>query len=154
MGFFFGLSAEFGTIKTDCERFIDFFHGRTVTTKMGNYFLTAYFQPYESNYWSWIVPDNLSKTGIHSDSDALEMKFVGIELLNLIKSVPYFRYCILGIDIDVYLPEKDLLDNPKFIDEIDGFVIEKNLYDRIGKPGTFSEFMPGYVWKEYRGEKF
>jgi hypothetical protein len=154
MGQFYGLAAEFGKDKESCERFIDFFNNKTIRTNKGEYPLTNHFQSYESNFWSWTVPQNLPSGYIHSQEDPLTLKLIGDELVRHIKSVPFFRYCIVGIDVDVYLTEKELFENPHFIDKIDGFVIREALYNELGRPGIFTEFIPGFVWKEYQGKKF
>ena len=154
MGRFYGLSAEFGKDKESCEKFISFFNNQNIKTEKGEYTLNNYLQSYDSNFWSWIVPQNLPSKGILSKDDALIMTLVGGELLRLVKSIPVFRYCILGIDSDVYITEKELFEAPDFINELHGFVIEDDLYSELGRPGTFTEFIPGFVWKEYKGEKY
>lgn len=154
MGHFYGLAAEFGKDKESCEKFIDFFSNRTIKTIRGEYPLTNYFQPNESNFWSWTVPKNLPSGHVHSQEDPLTLKLIGEELLRLVKSVPVFRYCILGIDIDVYLTEKELFQDPHFIDKIDGFIIREDLYNELGRPGTFTEFIPEFVWNKYQGKMF
>jgi hypothetical protein len=154
MGQFYGLAAEFGKDKESGEKFIDFFNNRTIRTNRGEYPLTNSFGQLESNFWSWTVPQNLPSGYVHSQEDPITLTLIGEELLRLIKSVPVFRYCILGIDIDGYITEKELFQDPHFIDKINGFIIREDLYNELGRPGAFTQFIPGFVWKEYHGEKF
>lgn len=101
-----------------------------------------------------VTVDGISQYGITCNSDAEEMTAIGIELYKLLKLAPEFRYALCGVEIDGWRDFHELEEDPEDILLIPGFVIRKDIYEKLGSPGEFEEFSSNYLWTPYQGEQW
>ncbi len=152
MAWIFSLSAETGPDRTNAQRFERHFAGRRIGTDLGEYNVWTNVAGYDGAYWCFVGTDQLSRTGIYSVEDALAMSLVGVELYALLRSAPSFRYALVGVEVDAWVTEAEMREDPAFITKMDGFVIERELYKEVGAKGNFQDFTASHVWLPYRGE--
>ncbi|MEU4523714.1 hypothetical protein AB0F52_33990 [Amycolatopsis sp. NPDC024027] len=106
----------------------------------------------DNAWWCGIAPDGLSRTGAHTDEEAVAMTAAGRRLYWLLRiAPPVYRYALAGIETarfrsyDELMAEKDLTIFP-------GLVVAEDIWIRTGKRAEFSDFAPGYRWLPYHGE--
>jgi hypothetical protein len=130
MAWIFSLSAETGPDLANAQRFERHFAGRRIVTELGEYAVWTNVAGNDGAYWCLVGTDQLSRSGIHSVEDALMMSLIGVELYALLRSAPAFRYALVGVEVDRWVTEEEMREDPAHITKMDGFVIER-------------EFIPG-----------
>ena len=125
----------------------DYFNKHTVIANGKEYTICAY-------EGGMVTVDGISRIGITSKSDAEEMTSIGFEFYNLLKQAPRYRYALTGVEVDGWRDIDELKEDPNDILLISGFVIRKDIYEKLGSPGEMSEFNNEYLWTQYEGEKF
>lgn len=95
-----------------------------------------------------ICPEGVSRSGIVSDDDALQMNAIARDLYASLRSAPSFRYALVGVEVDSFRTESEL-DDDLVSRGIDGLVISDAIWDRLGRPERFVRFRPGYYWREF-----
>ena len=103
---------------------------------------------------SMITVDGISRIGINSEKDSIEMSLIGNELYKNLRQAPDFRYALTGVEVDGWIFMDELIKDPNDIAEAKGFVIRKDIYNSVGSPGEFVEFSHNYMWLPYEGETF
>ncbi len=133
--------------KADREAVKEYFGGRIIATNNKKYTVCAY----DSGV---VTVDGISLSGITSQSDADEMTAIGFEFYELLKESPDFRYAITGVEVDGLVFLEELLEDPEFYLKFKGFVIQKELYERIAGKRKMKTFKKGYLWTPYEGETY
>jgi hypothetical protein len=101
-----------------------------------------------------ITVDRISRSGVTSLNDAMEMTKIGFEFYNLLKSAPKFRYAMVGVEVDEFRNWYELVEEPNDIQLFKGLVIRKDVYRYLGSPGILVEFKDDYLWTLYEGESY
>lgn len=125
----------------------DYFNNRIVKSNGREYRISAY-------EGGMVTVDGISRIGITSKADADEMTLIGFEFYKLLKGAPEYRYALTGVEVDGWREMKELEEDPNDILLISGFVIRKDIYEKLGSPGELSEFNSRYLWTPYEGEKW
>jgi hypothetical protein len=102
-------------------------------------------------------PD-ISRSGIRTVADALEVSEAGLRLMHHLLSAPEFPYARL----DWQAPNIPLSDVHEYVCTCaDGTrqlwetcVMQTAVFDRLGSPEGYKPFRPGYVWRPYHGERY
>jgi len=102
---------------------------------------------------------DLSRSGVRSVQDAVESTECGLRLYHHLKSCPVFEFARVGWEVEMVT----MLDLKEYIEPMGDTgelychlqcVISCNLYEQLERPKFFREFLPGYVWNTYCGEKY
>ena len=125
----------------------DYFNNRIIKCNEKKYKISAY-------EGGMVTVDGISRIGITSKSDADEMTLIGFEFYKVLKEAPEYRYALTGVEVDGWREMSELEENPNDILLISGFVIRKDIYEKLGSPGELSEFNSRYLWAPYEGEKW
>lgn len=125
----------------------DYFNNHVIKSNGKKYKISAY----ESGM---VTVDGISRIGITSKADADEMTLIGFEFYKLLKKAPEYRYALTGVEVDGWREMSELEEDPNDILLISGFVIRKDIYEKLGSPGELSEFNSKYLWNPYEGEKW
>lgn len=156
MAWIFSLAVECGPEKENAEAVKDHFEMMDMTLLDGkNYKLKCRVEKLgEGNYWAWIIPGDVSQSGVCSIEDADIMTEMAIRLYHHLKDAPEFRYAIAGVEVDDFRTYSELIEDLKeFKDDlISGMVINEDILKEFGIKGE--DFCPGYQWAPYEGESF
>ncbi|MHA7060274.1 hypothetical protein ACWGOQ_0023860 [Aquimarina sp. M1] len=125
----------------------DYFNKNTVKANGEEYTIRAY-------QVGMVTVNGISQIGITSKSDAEEMTSIGFEFYKLLKEAPKYRYALTGVEVDGWREMSELEEDPNDILLISGFVIRKDIYQKLGSPGELCEFNSKYLWTPYEGEKW
>jgi hypothetical protein len=114
------------------------------------------WQGQDGNWWADALPYGASVTGtpgrdVPELRQASRMSEMGHLLYERLRSAPNFRYALVGKETDEFRCFSELNDDvlrPAFA----GLVIADEIWDRLGRPGPFERFRPGYLWRPYLGE--
>jgi len=128
-----------------------YFSSKTINANNRNYKINAY-QSGETG--SMITVDEISRYGIRSNEEALEMTQIGFEFYKHLRKAPNFRYALTGIEVDGWREINELYESPNDIELMKGFVINKKLYELIKCSVKMKTFRENYLWIPYEGEKY
>lgn len=146
MGLIFSLWVETET-KTQEKAVKSYFEGRSILIGEKIYSVLVYDG-------GMVTVDGISRIGINTQEDAIEMTLIGKEFFNLLRKAPKFRYALVGLEVDEWRDINEIRRSPRDILKVPGFVIDKELYRVIGSPGKMEEFNSHYLWLPYEGEKW
>jgi len=150
----FSLSAECGSEQNAVEQFARHFEGLSLVLSSGTQFKgqTTTFQDFEGNWWCRVCPDNLPGTGIDAPDIAYTMTELGILLYRRLQSAPFFRYALVGLEVDEFRTYSELsteISQSSF----PGLVLCESVWRSLVTP-SFRLFSSGYVWQPYEGEVY
>jgi hypothetical protein len=164
MAWIFSLSAECGSSRQDAEKFRDYFRdvvltladGKKVRCSSDRYFRDPdeYFQDRDGNWWNFVIPEGMVFGGEGQDSTLRKKEGaseVGFLLYEHLKSAPFFRYAMVGLEVDGFLEESEFKTTD--LNRYDGIVLSKDFYESLDVQYELEEFSPGYYWRPYLGEK-
>ena len=106
MGWFFGLCVECSS-KSETEAVSEHFETLTLSLSDGRTFnsRTFVYQIPEISLIDWwfnLIPIGISESGICTIEDACEMTELGILLYKHLQKSPYFRYALVGLEVDEF----------------------------------------------------
>jgi hypothetical protein len=155
MAWAFSLSAECGVEQFAAEQFAKHFDGISWVRSNGHSFQcrTAIFQDSEANWWCQVIPSGISEVGIEASDIAYQMTELGISLYQQLQSAPFFRYALVGLEVDEFRTYSELIAEPSVLD-FPGLVLAETVWRSLGEPSTFRPFSSGYVWQPYEGEVY
>jgi hypothetical protein len=110
-----------------------------------------------NNWWVTICPDNITRSGISSFDDAIEISELGFRLYKRLMSAPAFRYALFGCAVDGFRIYSELADDvasyPDGHKELDfnGLVLKEEVWEELGRPIGVLSFAEGYLWNPYGG---
>ena len=101
---------------------------------------------------------DISRSGIRTVADAIEVSEAGLRLIHHLLSAPGFLFARL----DWQAPSIQLAEIGEHVctypDGSRGMyetcVMHDSVYDRLGAITGFQSFRPGYVWRPYLGERY
>lgn len=123
----------------------EYFDGRKISANRKEYEISAYGS-------GMITVDGISMRGINSQSDADEMTSIGFEFYKLLKDAPTYRYALTGVEVDGFTYIEELTEDPEYYLAFKGFVIQKELYERVQGKKKMQPFSQEYLWTPYEGE--
>jgi hypothetical protein len=103
-------------------------------------------------------PD-LSRFGVRSVQDVVESTEAGLRLYHHLKSCPVFEFARVGWEVETVT----VLDLKEWVEPIGNArevyyrlhcVVSSRLYEQLGRPKFFQEFVPGFMWNKYYGEEY
>lgn len=149
MAWVFSLSAECGPEKVEAEAVARHFDGMIVTIDDGSTFACK-AGPYHDGegWWACVCPDKVSRSGIRNEQDARQMTEIGFALYDRLRTAPPYRYALVGVEVDEFRRFSELDDDVVKLD-FNGLVLADNVWQRLGSPGIFVPFAPGYRWRPF-----
>ena len=155
MAWIFSLSAECGSDERNVNKFAQHFEGREWLLSNGRQCQcrTDNFQDIEQNWWCRVYPNNMSQVGIDSPESAYVMTELGILLYQNLRFAPWFRYALVGVEVDEFRTYNELISDLSNL-SIPGLVLAKELTQDIETLPGFLPFSSGYVWQPYEGEVY
>jgi hypothetical protein len=102
----------------------------------------------------------LSKWGVRTVKDALEVTECGLRFYDHLRSAPPFRYAIAGWESGNIPPDEIVEwltpDEPGVIYPWQGstYVVDAQLFAEIGEPAGWKPFREGHWWVPYHGELY
>jgi len=153
MAWKFSLSAECGSDESTAKLFAQHFEGVTWTLSNGRkcQCRTDTFQDIDENWWCRICPNDISEVGIESAESAYLMTELGILFYQHLRTVPRFRYALVGVEVDEFRTYRELLEDASDLC-IPGLVLAEDVGEVLGLSSSYRAFIPGYVWLPYEGE--
>jgi hypothetical protein len=124
--------------------------------------LSRHFSPWPSgasrdslsNWWCWVAPEGLSRTGIGSDEEAAAMTELGNKLYDRLRSAPaLYRYALVGVETDQFRDFDELFQDTD-LTVFPGLVLSDSVWSALGGPPEFVPFSPQYRWIPYTGERY
>ena len=101
----------------------------------------------------WVVPTNVSRHGVQSETDAAILSELGRHLYDHLRKGPAFWLALVGAEVDDVRSESDVLD---LLGDAHlawrGLVVARKTWVEAGEPAGFEPFRPGSVWRPYPGE--
>jgi len=159
----FSLSAECGSNQQDAEHFAGHFRGHSmelITGKVSTLHATVHCDE-ESNWWAVIEPDKVSRSGVATLDDAVELSELGFRLYALLMSAPDYRFALVGVEVDDSNTYEELLgqvatysSGKRIVPNFEGLVLSNELWQEMGRPLAFFPFGERYRWNPYRGEDY
>jgi hypothetical protein len=157
MALIFSLSAECGLSHQDAETFRDHFQNLLLTLADGKEVRCSSsrcFQNCDRNWWTIVIPDGMIIGGKDTDLTLVQKERaseVGFLLYDHLKSAPFFRYAMVGLEVDGFVEESEFQTTD--LQRYDGVVLSKEFYERIDCQNGFEKFTADYYWRPYLGEK-
>ena len=156
MALVFELAAECGGKQEDAEAFAQHFAGfeSRLSDGVTSRCAVKLSIDVEQNWWCFVYPSGVSRSGIVTEEDARRMTELGNILYNRMMSAPPFRYAQVGIEVEEFSTIRELLEPDGELNlPDDGVVLSREVWESMGRPLGFSQFRPGYCWRPYLGEK-
>lgn len=158
MGYFFSLSAEFGSNQIDAKNFAEHFNQLSFILSNGQQFnCRAGFQLDEGgvrgqNYWCIVSPIKANGKEINVFEDCQEMNELAALLYERLQSAPTFRYAIIGVEVDEFLRYEELISDERINEHLTtwGLIISQDIWEKLGSNQVFIEFKSGYLWIPFR----
>lgn len=160
MAYLFSLSAECSSDRTIADRFAEHFEGLSFNLSTGTESKCENWihEDPECNWWVTVIPSDISRSGVNSENDCIELSELGFRLYKHLLSAPPFRYALAGIEVDDFSYYTDLFksvctypDGRNALHGFTGLVLQKELWQELGKPISFGEFGPDHLWVPYYG---
>ena len=150
----FSLSVECGTEQSQVEKFAE--HFRDLKWTIGNRIEAQcqvdIFINEDGNWGCRVYPSGLNEIGVDAPESAYLMTELGILLYHRLRSAPYFRYGMVGIELDEFSTYSELIDDPT-VASLPGIVVSEDILQLLDAPPAFRNFAMGYFWKPYEGGK-
>ncbi len=163
MAYLFSLSAECGADKSIAEDFAKHFEELTFKLVTGTTSVCKNWvhQNPEMNWWVTVLPSEITKTGVNSKKDCIELSELGLRLYKHLLTAPFFRYALAGVEVDDFMYYSDLFksvctypDERRALHGFTGLILRKEIWKELGEPIAFVKFKTDYVWQIYYGEKY
>lgn len=165
MAWIYSLSAECGPDRALADAVAAHFEGLSfelVTGKTSQCTITVHLDK-ESNWWADVFPDNLTRSGGSSLTDAIEISEVGFRLYKHLKAAPSFRFALFGCEVEEFRLFSELAehvvtygDGLKVFDRdpaFNGLVLRYDVWADLGRPIAFFPFAENYCWHLYEGKE-
>ncbi len=98
----------------------------------------------------WIMPSEISTSGIRDDRDAVLMTELGERLCEHLRSAPPFEWAMVGIEVDQQQDDAELAEMIR--EAWSGLIFSEALFRRAGSPVAGIPFRDGMWWHPYIGE--
>ncbi|HZS49097.1 MAG TPA: hypothetical protein VFC63_28780 [Blastocatellia bacterium] len=113
---------------------------------------------FEMSHGVDVAAGHLSRYGVRTLQDAVEMTEAGLRLYRHLKSGPAFRYARVCLE-PATIPMLELND---YVDDLGKAgrqllikcAVDEQLYRELGSPISFYPFREGYWWNRYQGERY
>jgi len=119
------------------------------------------FQDNEGNWQVIVFPTCISRSGVNSEKDYIELTECGLRLYKRLLTAPTFRYSLAGIEVDGFSRFSELVNlvwtgsfGQKSVFHHPGLFLRQDVWEHIGKPVGLWKFRPGFGWNSYQGEAF
>lgn len=155
MAWIYQLSVECGEHEESALKFARHFDGESVTLGEGmqSTCATRVSIDTDKNWWAMVAPSGLSRTGVNTSKEALDMTTAGRHLYERLLSSPPFRYAIAGVETEVFRTFSELKDTEASLyPRLHGLVMSHEIWESVNRPSGFVEFRTGYLWLPYMGE--
>lgn len=156
MAWIYQLSVECGEQEQSALSFAKHFEGESFPLSEGlqSTCSTRVFIDTDKNWWAIVAPSGLSRSGVNSSEEALDMTIAGRHLYERLLSSPPFRYAIAGVETEVFRTFSELKDTEASLyPRLHGLVMTREIWEMVGSPSGFVEFREGYLWLQYLGEE-
>ncbi|MBD3318520.1 hypothetical protein GF342_01280 [Candidatus Woesearchaeota archaeon] len=144
MALLFMLAADCKT-KEKAEAFAQHFEGKSFELSDGFISqLSCNIFKQGGAYWVRVMPSGCGQSGI---TRALEDRFneIAEQLYTLLKTAPPYRYAVIEVEAESYRDYDELLDNRMDVEQ-PGLVVSEQIWNALGKPPPFDNFVCGYKW--------
>lgn len=158
MGWFFSLSAEFGSNKTDAENFALYFDKTTFVLSNQQKFFCSVPGGFlkqggkEANLWCMVCPTKINGEDIDIYKDKQQMRELVPLLYQHLRSAPLFRFALVGIEVDKCITYEELISDNLILqkpEKFSGLVVSQEIWRKLGSPNSFVSFREGYFWIPY-----
>src|SRR4051794_37232065 len=104
MAWIYSLSAECGPDKNQAEIFARHFNGLSFELITGKTSVCSVriHSDEENNWWVDVFPNNVTRSGGSSLTDAIEISELGFGLYKHLKSAPPFRFALFGCEVEEF----------------------------------------------------
>ena len=153
MAYIFELAVECGPGEEDAKAVGRFFDGYPIKIQGSQGELLSScrivcWQDKENNWWCSVFPsgvsEGLSDNTIKSKEEILE---VTSNLYDRLKSAPCFRYAVAGFEVTPFDTYSQLLrDKGANHEPFDGLVLNRTLWEEIGRPSGYEPFTGDTYW--------
>ncbi len=156
MAWYFGLAAECGASQETAQTFSRHFEGFILKLSDGLETSCAAGEEKDSegNWWGVVTPHGVnlgSPLGSNPKlCDAKHTTEIGFLLYEHLKSAPSFRYAAVGWEVVEFRNFSELESSD--LEILDGLVLSKEMWERLGGSSSLESFGPDYYWRPYRGE--
>lgn len=152
----FSLSVECGTEQSQVEKFAE--HFRDLRWTIGNEIesqcqVDIFINDVDGNWGCRVCPSGLNEIDVDAPESAYLMTELGILLYQRLRSAPYFRYGMVGIELDRFSTYNELIDDPT-VASLPGIVVSEDIWQLLDAPSALRNFAMGYFWKPYEGEVY
>lgn len=150
MAWIYSLSAEFGGDKEAALTFREFFAGTESHLPDGQVVVNKsdVFQDTDGNWWSSVIPSATDRLQDRLTENKRLQEDVSEVLYRSLQGAPFFRYAIVGLEVEEFRTYNELLQEPD-LSIFPGLVINKDLLEELRVPSSFRPFGSGYVWLPY-----
>jgi len=90
----------------------------------------------------------VSRSGIRNEQDARQISEIALALYDRLRTAPPYRYALIGVEVDEFRRFGELDDDVVKLD-FNGLVLADTVWERLGSPGIFVPFVPGYHWRPF-----
>jgi hypothetical protein len=165
MAWVYSLSSECGPDKTRAEAFARHFEGLSfgLATGKTSACSAVVHSDEETNWWVHVCPNNVTRSGGSSLTDAIEISEIGFRLYKHLKSAPPFRFALFGCEVEEFRLYSELADDVAIYRDgrtefnnspaFNGLVLSRDAWETLGKPIAFFPFAGNYRWRPYGGKE-
>jgi hypothetical protein len=148
MALIYSLSAECGRDKSAAEAVAKHFEGFAPVLDNGSqYFCETWLVQADDVWWAACHPPGIGLTGLEPQ-DIPICNALAVALYDRLRTAPPYRFAAYGCEVDCWR-EYDDLDNDVIERNFSGFVVAEEIWQRLGAPGVFVPFSPGYYWRPF-----
>lgn len=159
MSWLFGMAIECGFNSDTATSIIN--HFKDFSVPLSNNMITSFSSELELEttptgkkiFWVNIYNNDFLSGGGTPELDSL-LDEIGLALYNKLKTVSFYRFAIVGIEVLMSLSYEDIysqLRNGNNLDYLNGVVIENDLEINSLLKSNFKLFSKGYQWLPYDG---
>jgi hypothetical protein len=164
MAWLFSLSVECGDDRSTAEKVSGHFENCAFDLITGKHSVCrCSIHEDEQAWWVVVAPSNVTRSGVASVTDAVELTELGLQLRARLLTAPPFRYAMAGVEVDDFASYSDLLGivvtrpDDKTIPlyfQHSGLVISKEMREAMGRPIGFTPFGERHLSTYYAGELY
>ncbi|NEP43354.1 MAG: hypothetical protein F6K35_30670 [Okeania sp. SIO2H7] len=111
MALIFSLSAECGFESEKAKNLANYFNQISwqLSNGINSECHAEIFQDSEDNCWTRVCPTGVTQVGITTPEDAYSLTEIAILLYQHLRSIPSFRYALVGVEVDEFRTYSELI---------------------------------------------